>query len=117
MKTKLFEVRDRGTFLPVVAIQCDPSCESERYLLARTGYSTRPETQKEYILLASLSGGSSPMHCDPYSWGVNPRTRHIAHKYIIENFDRLSTGDVVCVETILGERSEPKRSERFSEPH
>lgn len=53
------------------------------------------------------------MASDPYAWGQNPRTKYVAHKYIIENWDKLSTGDVVYVETILGERDTPKVSERF----
>jgi hypothetical protein len=38
---------------------------------------------------------------------------YVAHKHISENFDRLESGSVVCVEHLLGERPEPKTSERL----
>jgi hypothetical protein len=37
----------------------------------------------------------------------------LAHQHIEQNWDLLNDGDVVDVEYILGETSEPKRSERF----
>lgn len=43
MNAKLFELRDAGTFLPV---RLDPQDEAERYLLARSGFTTKVEPKK-----------------------------------------------------------------------
>jgi len=114
MKTLVLEVRDRATFLPVVAIDMNPDGESwydsfakQRFLLRRAGYvcDGRP-----IILLTRLHGG--PSHYDPYDWG--DRTMKVAHNYIEENWITLSDGDVIDVEFILGETAEPKRSEEVT---
>jgi len=110
MIAKTFELRDRGTFVPMLAVKLEPACEADRYLLARSGFS---EPHKQYVLLLALDGGEGRFTYDPHGWGGN-RTRHVAHKFIIENFDTLKSGIVVDVEFILGETSQPKRSE--SEP-
>ena len=105
MEIKLFEVRDRATFMPVGAIKLSPTGEAERWLLGSAGYSlTFP-----YILLFRLEGGE--ITYDAWKWGGG-RTLHAAHLYLQGHFDELTSGDVIDVEYILGERPEPKRSER-----
>lgn len=119
MVTKTFEVRDRGTFIPVIAVKLRPACEGDRYLLARSGYGVSPDDQAEYVLLSRLAGGDGlKAETDPHSWygGAPVRTMLVAHQYIIDNFDKLESGQVVCVEHLVGERPEPKRSERESDP-
>ena len=39
-----------------------------------------------------------------------------AHEWLREHFDEIEDGGVVDVEFILGERAEPKRSEREEAP-
>lgn len=112
MQCKTFELRDSGTFVPVLAIKLEPGCEEDRYLLGRTGYGTDPKVQSKYVLMCGLSGGEDKITCDPYDWGEN-RTRHFAHKYIIEHFDSLKSGEVIDVEFILGEKPNKKKSERL----
>jgi GH43 family beta-xylosidase len=107
METKLFEVRDRGTLIPVIAIRLGAGNESERYLLARVGYGTTKEEQEDYVLYAGLEYFN--MQGDPYK--QTNRTRHVSHKYIREHWDELSSGDVIDVEFILGETTEKKESE------
>ena len=104
MITKLFEVRDRGTFIPVIAIKVSHDTPKEHYLLARSGYTE----ERNYVLLARLQG-STEMNYDPYEWGN--RTMQQAHHHITEHFDELEPGAVIDVEFILGETSSPKRSE------
>jgi hypothetical protein len=111
MKAKLFELRDAGTFLPVIAIKLDPEDEAERYLLARSGFTTKVETQRDYVLMAGL-GDTERLTCDPFEWGQN-RTRFLGHQHIIKNWNELQTGDVIDVEFIHGLRDKPKESERF----
>lgn len=105
MICKLLEVRDRMTFVPVMAVRLEPACEADRHLLARAGYGTRPESQREYILYVKINGGSGASSCDPFDWG--DRTHATAHRFIAENFDTLASGDVVDVRFILGETDAP----------
>lgn len=112
METKLFEILDRATFIPMLAIQLSSETEAERFLLSRAGYGKNNEDHKQYILLAQINGDNGQITCDPYCWGT--RTFPNAHQYIIENWNTLQSGDVIDVEFILGETEEPKKSERFS---
>jgi hypothetical protein len=108
MKTKLFELRDRATFVPVLAVKMVSQDEAEQYLLRRSGYG--PD---QSVLLTGLDGGLDKSTCDPFDWPN--RTRHEAHKYIANNFDSLESGQVIDVEFILGETTQPKTSERAGE--
>lgn len=109
MITKLFEVRDSGTFIPMIAIKLSPQNEAERYLLARAGFGRSVEDHLKYVLFSSLTGGE--MTSDPYNWPN--RTRQVAHNFIIEHFDELENGQVIDIQFILGETSEPKTSESY----
>lgn len=106
MKAKALEIRDEGTFIPMLAVDMNPTEEAQRYLLRRCGYACdgRPN-----VILTRLSGDGEASN-DPYQWGG--RTFPVAHNYIIEHWDELRDGDVVDVSFILGETSAPKRSER-----
>lgn len=107
METKLFEVRDRATLIPVIAIRLGARNEAERYLLARVGYGLTSEEQEDYVLYAGLE--HFDMQGDPYM--QSNRTRHVSHKYIHEYWDELQSGDVIDVEYILGETPQKKVSE------
>ena len=109
MIAKTFEIRDKATFIPVLAVRLDPDCEADRYWLARAGYGLVRGEQAGFIMLSGLAGGSGAATSDPYDWG--DRTRQTAHKYIIEHFDELPSCSVVDVEYVLGETQEPKKSE------
>lgn len=104
MLSKALEVRDRMTFVPVLAVQLVPNGLGQRYLLQRVGY------RSSEVMLTKLSGETIAT-ADVHHWG--DRTMSVAHRYIRENFDRLLDGDVVDVEFILGETKELKRSERY----
>lgn len=105
MKVKLFEVRDRGTFLPIFAISTEPSNEGQRYLLRRVGFNTGDSV----TIIARLNGENNSS-ADAYHW--NDRTMRTAHLYIDKHFHELKDGDVIDVEFILGETETPKISER-----
>lgn len=132
MEAKLFEVRDRATFMPVIAIaltvrEFDPMIltekdveeerrrkDAEMFLLRRVGYSRErlhEDCDSPYILLTRLDGGT-PAEYDEYAWGN--RTWHYAHHYINENWTTLKSGDVIDVEYILNESNKPKESERVT---
>jgi hypothetical protein len=113
---KIFEVRDRMTFMPVLAVRLGSEGEAERYLLSRAGYGVTAADQARYVLLMRLGGGHGEFNCDPHEWSQATRTIPMAHRYILEHWDELESGDVVDVEYICGETPMPKRSERESEP-
>ena len=116
MIAKTFEVRDRSTFIPVLAIKLKPSCEKDRYLLGRAGYGTTPQDQAKYVFLCRVDGGEGKGSCDPYDWqSGGARTMAVAHSHIIEHFDELESGAVVDVEYIQSERDKPKKSEADGE--
>lgn len=98
MKQKFVEIRDKGTFVPALAIRL---AGDDHYLARRAGYGS------PLVILVLLS----TMKCayDPYAWGG--RTYPVAHHWLQEHFDEHEDGGVVDVEFILGETSEPKRSE------
>lgn len=111
MIAKTFEIRDKGTFIPVMAVKLKPDCEQDRYLLARAGYGRSAEQQAEYVTLWRIDGGLGKCTSDHYEWGGDTRTMPTAHEYIINNFDTLQSGEVIDVEFILGETHNKKISE------
>lgn len=111
MDAKTFEIRDDGTFIPVLAVRLNPASEGDRYLLGRAGYGTRPDEQAHYVIVVKLEDCLSQY--DANRWG-RARTMEIAHEHIIEHFDDLPSGAVVDVEYILGKTAQPKVSEAQS---
>ncbi len=85
-----------------------PDNEGQRYLLRRAGYSC--QLDDNIVMVGYLGKGGC--NYDPYDWNGS-RTMKVAHDYIQKNFDDLSNGDVIDVEFILDETSEPKQSERL----
>lgn len=106
MITKLFELRDRATLVPVMATLAESEHDAERWLLARAGL-----RGGGLVILTGLETLPDRAACDPFYWGGN-RTRLVAHKYITEHWHELATGTVIDVEFILGETTAPKASER-----
>lgn len=119
MQVKLLELRDEGTFIPLLCVDMNPDLgadggqmfTAQSYLLRRCGY---PCDRRPNIAITRLGAHSDPCSNDPHSWGG--RTMPVAHKHIIENWGKLKDGDVVDVEFILGEKPAPKVSERLTAP-
>jgi hypothetical protein len=109
MKTKMIEVRDRMTMIPLLCVDMNPENASQRYLLRRAGY---PCDRQPFIAVTHAHGGD-PFCYDPYQW-KDRRTYTVAHTFIQQNWEKLSDGDVVDVEFILGETKEPKISESLT---
>lgn len=109
---KMFEVRDEGTTMVVIALKPNPGHEAERWGWARSGYGLEIADQRPYVLLAPLHAGEGMLVCDPFKHPGSPRTLPTAHRYIIEHWDYLVSGDVVDVQFILRETTECKVSER-----
>ena len=109
MNAKLFELRDRATFVPVLAVLVQPANEQEAWLLRHSGYGF--DQFGKFVIMTGLAGGTDKATCDPHDWPCN-RTRTIAHEHIAANWDNLETGAVIDVQFIIGETSAPKTSER-----
>ena len=115
MIVKAFEIRDRGTFIPALAVNMVPDSPgsdggvAEMYLLRRAGYGF----DETCVMLCRMDANALARQAsyDPYAWGE--RTFPVAHQYIIEHFDELESGAVVDVEFLLGETTQPKVSERL----
>ncbi len=109
METKCLEVRDAGTFIPVICIRPVPVNEEQRYLLRRDGY--RGDNTEQCIIMIDAQCRGVAYDC--YDW-IGARTKRTAHNYVAEHWADLKDGDVIDVEFILGERIEPKISERIT---
>jgi hypothetical protein len=110
MEVKCLEIRDEGTFIPVICIRPAPENEAQRYLLRRDGYSGGPDEPCIILIDAQCHGCAY----DPYDWPN--RTKRTAHDHIRDNWNTLKDGDVIDVEFILGETKTPKLSERETAP-
>ena len=107
MKSKIFEVRDKGTLVPVMATMVSNNTGEDSYedsLMTRAGYGTFG-----MVIMTILATGESTN--DPYKWDNSSRTFREAHQYIYLNYYKLNSGDVIDVEYILGETTTKKESE------
>lgn len=120
LETKVFEIRDSGTFIPVLCVRVNASWRErigngpparEDYLIRRAGYGTDP-----LVIMTALRASNEFATYKYYAWEEreSSRTRTIAHKYIIDHWGELQTGDVIDVQFILGETSAPCRPEMHS---
>lgn len=110
MEIKMLEIRDKGTFIPVMCIRPVPENEGQGYLLRRDGYAGNESERCIIVVKAQCRGVSY----DPYNWSDGSRTMRQAHQYIENNWRSLSDGDVVDVEWILNETKSIKISERHT---
>jgi hypothetical protein len=114
METKLFEIRDSMTFIPVMCVRPVPRDDAEDYLLRSAGYSEEKYLVCREVLMIQITGGSGHASCDPYDFGSS-RTFMVALQHITKNWRHLSTGDVVDVQFIIGETKAPKQAQRLDE--
>jgi len=107
---KLFEVRDQGTFMPVMALKMHAESAPESWLMARAGYGHDPMSHLDYVLFAPIDG--SVIGEINYNWSKwATHTRLQAHRFIEEHWDELKSGDVIDIEYIMGKTAEPVESE------
>lgn len=109
--TKLFEIRDSATFIPVLAAALISDVGEEAYLLGRAGYHVYGGTGA--VMITRLENCLAAN--DPHEWGN--RTMQTAHQYIEDHFNELCTGAVIDVQFILGETKKSKDSERWAVPY
>jgi len=109
MEIKLIELRDRGTFVPMVALKFNAHTRQELWLAGRAGFGRTHIDQQCYVLFGPLDC-SEAMQYDPYKWR-NQRTYGDSHRWLLANWDNLKSGDVIDVEYINGETDTAKISE------
>ena|SRR3990167_10958996 len=121
MDVKLFELRDRATCMPVMAVRLRNRTPREFALLRCVGYGPEeiggPEETPgvlrhgltPYVILCTLDG--MKVQYNAYNWPSSPRTLRTAHLHIINHWGTLNSGDVVDIEYILGETQAPKASD------
>lgn len=108
MEVKILEIRDEGTFFPMLCINLGKAGnEAQRYLMHRVGY---PLDGDPNVAVCHLRCGNDKITNDP--WQQGDRTYHYAHKYILDRWNELVDGDVIDVQFILGETATKKTSER-----
>ena len=110
MIIKMFEVRDEGTCIVVLAYRMEPENTAQQKLLERCGYGSLVVDQGQYVWLQRIDGGEGKGTSDVFKWG-NSRTMHEAHIYIKKNFDSMKDGEVVDVQFINGETKVKKVAE------
>lgn len=108
-ETKLFEIRDAGTFIPVAATRVINGGDATSWLVSRGGWALGDGPTHVWRLSENVG------YSDPLDWGGQSRTMQVAHQHIIEAWDSLESGAVIDVEFLLGMRAEPKLSERVTE--
>ena len=108
MTHKFIEVRDKGTFVPCLALRVSGL---DHVLMRRAGYSV------DWPLTLFINLVKNECQYDPYSWGgkylihTQKRTMSVAHNYVHEHWDDIESGAVVDVEFVLGETNMSKESE------
>lgn len=107
METKILELRDRATFIPVVAIYLDyhNASEEERYLLGSTGWGGGP-----WLMLAKLIDFNFTDYYTSQVW------MNRAHDHIKENWHSIPNYAVVDMEFVRGESVAPKQPQRLEDP-
>lgn len=102
METKLFQIRDEGTHIPVMATQFLVTMDDREFRRAGFKVGTR------YTVVTKLNTMESQYNEDEWTGG---RTMRIAHIHIHENFTLYKSGRVIDVEYILGIQMNPKEPE------
>ncbi len=102
MEVKCLELRDAGTFIPVICIRPVPDNEAQRYLLRRDGYSGHDGEHCIIMIDAQCRG----VAYDPYNWTRDTRTKPRAHLFIQEHWWAASAVPAI-----------PRRMDRRDEAH
>ena len=123
IKGKLFEVRDVGTNISVLAVAIPLTG------IVRGDYCMVITEEKRQQLMAIMGNagwhGAGIIHyvvhmsaqkCayDAFEWGSTNRTMFTAHSHIAKHWETLESGDVIDVQYILGESAQPKRPDRLN---
>lgn len=103
-ETKLFEVRDEGTCISVLAVRIrhDPAQVRGSWIVGRVGY------RGTYVLLTNLTDRQT--ETDPNEW-TRGRTLRLAHRIILTHWNALEDGELVDVRPFADKASHPCETE------
>lgn len=115
---KYFEVRDRATFIPVVAFRpaglLNPTQDETTRRIIRYGLGSGGwpmiDSGDQPVIVCRLNQVAAKSDPDGWTWN---RTLMAAHEYIQNNWDALVSGAVIDVECVLGEK--PLKEHKTSE--
>lgn len=109
MNAKVIEIRDKMTYIPVLAIRPDAmeNGDINPYVQAALSWAGYGFAANNSVIVVNLH--TTEAHNNPYLW-ENSRTMNLAHEYIEEHYDDLKDFDIVDVEYIQGEQKTPKGS-------
>jgi len=108
--TKVFDVRDVGTKMTLVAVQLGYNYnEDELHATEHAGYGSDEETQRNYVVFywPVDKDGSH----DTYHW-YGRRTEFCAVTFVKAFIEDLRHGEIIDVEWLLGETDYPKVGDR-----
>ncbi len=108
METKILEVRDNCTTMPILAVRLIPGNGKDLALLSRTGYGQSVEEQSKFVITVPLECPSHSTYA-PSQEG-SPWESEV-HRDIIEHWDELEDGDVVDPAFYRGDRPSPLPSD------
>lgn len=113
MEIKILEVRDEGTFIPVLCVNVGNSDNvRQEYLMRRVGFQLDGLPN---IIMTALTAAGGPATNDPYAWRHDV-TMHMAHCHILDWWESLVDGDVIDVQFEAHITSVKKTSEYFTCP-
>lgn len=110
IETKLFEIRDDMTFIPVMAVRFESQDDAERYLLRAVGFPL--DLPYPFVYVWKLASLAQPTMWPP-EWHC--RTMTPAHRHIASHWDELLSGEVLDARVLRGERAEPVISQRLED--
>jgi hypothetical protein len=108
IEVKLFELRDKGTFIPLMCVKVPggrrmTGYDRECWLVRRAGW---VESGGVYVIHMT---STQRCHYDAFEWG--DRTFFNAHQFIEKNWNELPNGALIDVRHILGETDSPCETE------
>ena len=101
---KVLEIRDRATYIPVVAFKTAGESDAEQSLFKSVGLTN------EHLILVKLSDCTA--NYSSFRWDRQSRTMRVAHDYINAHWNNIKSGDVVDIEYILKETVSKKMPQR-----
>lgn len=103
IESKIFEIRDKGTYIPILAVLMESNDPAENYHLKRFSWS--------HIYVFKIANGE-PV----FKWEWEGRRISVIYPHITKHWYELQSGSVIDIQVLLGETTEPATSEMITCP-
>lgn len=110
METKMFEVRDDGTLIPVLVVKYEVHDKKDLRFFERGGVDIRSIVSIPPVIQVTML---TTMETERSAGAWKGRTMRVAHRFIQEKWYELENYAVIDVEFILGETQTSKSSELY----